>query len=62
LNENRELEISFGVAKDPNGDPGMYGSHTNKQKTEVVKVPLGGFDSDESIEVNIDIDWPKNQG
>lgn len=22
-------------------------------------VPLGGFDSDESIEVNIDIDWPK---
>lgn len=24
-----------------------------------MKVPLGSYDSDESIEVNIDIDWPR---
>lgn len=28
-------------------------------KKEVVRVPLGGYDSNESIEVNIDIDWPR---
>ena len=62
LNENRELEISFGVSKQLyGGDQKIYNSQ-NAPKTEVVKVPLGGFDSDESIEVNIDIDWPKREG
>lgn len=62
LNENRELEISFGVQ--------YYGNQLNSQenkiydselmqKDEIIKVPLWGGDSDESIEVNIDIDWPK---
>jgi hypothetical protein len=62
LNENKELEISFGKSpiKGLNGDTKLYDSQ-DEQKPEVFKVPLAGIDSDESIEVNIDIDWPRIQ-
>lgn len=60
LNENKELEISFGksVLKGLYGDTKLYDSQ-DERAPEVVKVPLAGIDSDESIEVNIDIDWPR---
>lgn len=60
LNENKELEISFGAVLNHlhAHDNKLYDSQ-NFSKTEVVRVPLGGYDSDESIEVNIDIDWPR---
>lgn len=60
LNENKELEISFGAVLNHlhAHDNQLYDSQ-NMSKTEVVRVPLGGYDSDESIEVNIDIDWPR---
>ena len=39
-------------------DNKLYNSKKITQK-EVIRVPLGGFDSNESIEVNIDIDWQR---
>ena len=60
LNENKELEISFGAILNNLSafDNKLYDSKKIMKK-EVVRVPLGGYDSNESIEVNIDIDWPR---
>lgn len=41
-------------------DSKLYDS-LGRFKQEVLKVPLGGIESDESIEINIDIDWPCSQ-
>jgi len=61
LNENRELEISFGVRDMMNENDSKLYDSLGRFKQEVLKVPLGGIDSDESIEINIDIDWPCSQ-